>query len=172
MPNGVEVDIKENNIIVKGPKGTLTQTIHPTMKLEIKDGTLNVARPDETLLSKSLHGLTRTLVRNMVVGVTEGYLRTLDIVGVGYKAEKSGDNLILRIGFSHPVTVEPLEGVVLDVDGPSRIKVSGIDKEKVGRQAADIRAIRKPDAYKGKGIRYSEEKVITKAGKAVGKGAK
>jgi len=172
MPNGVEVDIKENVVTVKGPKGTLTQNIHPMMNIEMKDGTLNVARPDETLMSKSLHGLTRSLVRNMVVGVTEGYVRTLDIVGVGYKAEKSGNNLILRIGFSHPVTITPLEGITLDVENPSRIKISGIDKEKVGRQTADIRAIRKPDAYKGKGIRYTEEKVITKAGKAVGKGAK
>ena len=172
VPAGVTVDIKENVIIVKGPKGTLTQSVHPRMTVKMEDGNINVSRPDEELQSKSLHGLTRTLVNNMIVGVTDGYTQVLEIVGVGFKAEKVGQNVSVRIGFSHPVEIIPLEGIILDVEGQTRIKVSGINKEAVGRQAANIRAIRKPDAYKGKGIRYATEKVVTKAGKAVGKGAK
>ena len=172
VPPGVTVDIEENVVTVKGPKGTLSRALNNSMALKLEDGNLSVSRPNDELASKSLHGLSRTLVNNMIVGVTSGYTVALDIVGVGFKADKVGNNVTLKIGFSHPVEIIPLEGVTLDVENQTRIKVSGIDKEAVGRQAAKIRSIRKPDPYKGKGIRYSTEKVITKAGKSVGKGAK
>jgi len=172
IPSNVKVDIADNVVTVKGPKGTLSQTVNSDMDLKIENGQLNVSRQNSDLQNQSLHGLTRTLINNMVVGVTEGYTRTLDIVGVGFKADKSGEKIILKIGYSHSVEIIPLEGVTLDVENQTRIKVSGISKEAVGRQAAKIRDIRKPDAYKGKGIRYSTEKVVVKAGKSVGKGAK
>ncbi|UCB43474.1 MAG: 50S ribosomal protein L6 [Dehalococcoidales bacterium] len=172
VPEGVSVDINAGEVTVKGPKGELRRQFNPDMMIEFKEDILTVSRPSDDRVHRSLHGLTRTLLANMVEGVTEGCQRTLDIVGVGYRAEKSGDNLIINVGFSHPVEVKPLPGITLEVVG-NRINVSGIDKEVVGEMTARIRAIRPPDAYKGKGIRYSEEIVRLKpgkAGKAIGRG--
>jgi len=173
VPNGVSVDIDQGEVIVKGPKGELRRQFNPDILIELKEDTLTVSRPSDDRIHRSLHGLTRSLLANMVEGVTDGFNRTLEIVGVGYRAEKRGDNLVINIGFSHPVEVVPLPGITLDVEGNNRIKVSGIDKEVVGEMAARIRAIRPPDAYKGKGIRYSGEIVRLKpgkAGKAIGRG--
>jgi large subunit ribosomal protein L6 len=173
VPSGVTVTIKESTVTVKGPKGEISRTFVPDMAIKLEGTKLTVARPSESKLHRSLHGLTRTLLNNMVVGVTKGFEKNLEIVGVGFKAEKSGNKLILRVGFSHTVEVEPFPGLTLATDGPSRIKVLGVNKEMVGEQAAEIREIRPPDAYKGKGIRYVGETVRIKpgkAGKAVGKG--
>jgi large subunit ribosomal protein L6 len=166
VPQGVTIDIKEDEVAVTGPKGELRCAVNPDMEITLKDGILTVSRPSDGREHRSMHGLTRTLVANMVEGVTKGFEKVLEIVGVGYRAEKQGDKLILRIGFSHLVEVEPLPGVSLDVEGGNRIKVTGINKEIVGEMAARIRAIRPPDAYKGKGIRYAGETVRLKAGKA------
>jgi large subunit ribosomal protein L6 len=151
----------------------MSQTFVPVMKIKLEDGRLVVARPDDTKQNRALHGLTRALLNNMVTGVTKGWEKSLEIVGVGFRAEKTGEKILLRIGFSHAVEVAPLSGVKLETDGPNRIKVTGMNKETVGEQAAELRAIRPPDAYKGKGLRYVGEKVRIKpgkAGKAVGKG--
>jgi large subunit ribosomal protein L6 len=166
VPQGVTIDIKDDEVAVTGPKGELRCVVNPDMEISLKDGILTVSRPSDGREHRSMHGLTRTLVANMVEGVTKGFEKVLEIVGVGYRAEKQGDKLILRIGFSHLVEVEPLPGVSLDVEGGNRIKVTGINKEIVGEMAARIRAIRPPDAYKGKGIRYAGEAVRLKAGKA------
>ena len=173
VPQGVSVDIDEGQVIVKGPKGELRRQFSTDMLIELREDTLTVSRPSDDRVHRSLHGLTRSLLANMVEGVTNGYERTLEIVGVGYRAEKRGDNLVINVGFSHPVEVKPLPGITLDVEGNNRMKVIGIDKEVVGEMAARIRAIRPPDAYKGKGIRYSGEIVRLKpgkAGKAIGRG--
>ncbi len=173
VPVGVSVDISEGEVTVKGPKGELRRQFNPDMLIELREGALTVSRPDDDRVHRSLHGLTRALLANMVEGVTGGFERTLEIVGVGYRAEKRGDNLVINIGFSHPVEVKPLPGITLEVEGNNRMKVIGIDKEVVGEMAARIRAIRPPDAYKGKGIRYSGEVVRLKpgkAGKAIGRG--
>lgn len=173
VPKGVSVDISEGEVTVKGPKGELRRQFNPDMLIELKEDTLTVSRPSDDRLHRSLHGLTRTLLANMVEGVTKGCGRTLEIVGVGYRAEKRGDNLVINVGFSHPVEVKPLPGITLEVVGNNRINVIGINKEVVGEMTARIRAIRPPDAYKGKGIRYSEEVVRLKpgkAGKAIGRG--
>ena len=173
VPQGVTVDIANGDVVVKGPKGELRRRFNQDIMIELKDDTLKVSRPSDGREHRSLHGLTRTLLANMVEGVTSGFERTLDIVGVGYRAEKRGDSLVINIGFSHPVEVKPLPGITLDVEGNNRMKVSGIDKEVVGEMAARIRAIRPPDPYKGKGIRYSGEVVhlkAGKAGKAIGRG--
>ena len=172
VPEGVSVDINKGEVTVKGPMGELRRQFNPVMLIELREDTLTVSRPSDDRVHRSLHGLTRTLLANMVEGVTKGCDRALEIVGVGYRAEKRGDNLVINVGFSHPVEVKPLPGITLDVEG-NRIKVSGIDKEVVGEMAARIRAIRPPDAYKGKGIRYSGEAVRLKpgkAGKAIGRG--
>ena len=166
VPQGVTVDIREDEVAVTGPKGELCRPVNPDMAIILKDSILTVSRPSDSRVHRSLHGLTRSLLANMVEGVTKGFEKVLEIVGVGYRAEKSGDKLVLRIGFSHLVEVSPLPGVSLDVEGGNRIKVTGIDKELVGEMAARIRAIRPPDAYKGKGIRYAGEAVRLKAGKA------
>ena len=166
VPEGVTIDIKDDEVAVTGPKGELRRPVNPDMEITLKDGILTVSRPSDSTEHRSMHGLTRSLVANMVEGVTKGFEKVLEIVGVGYRAEKQGDKLILRIGFSHLVEVLPIPGVSLDVEGNNRIKVSGINKEVVGEMAARIRAIRPPDAYKGKGIRYSGEVVRLKAGKA------
>ena len=167
VPQGVTVNIdKENKVAVTGPKGELHCRFNPDMSIALSDDNLTVSRPSDSKEHRSLHGLTRSLLANMVEGVTKGFERNLEIVGVGYRVEKAGDKLIFRVGFSHPVEVPPLPGVSLDVGGANRIKVSGIDKEAVGRMAAEIRAIRPPDAYKGKGIRYVGELVSLKSGKA------
>jgi large subunit ribosomal protein L6 len=166
IPSGVDVDVDGSRVRVKGPKGTLEQTMHPDMKISKVDGTIKVERPDDEREHRALHGLTRSLVANMVEGVTAGFTKTLEIQGVGYRAALKGSNVELAVGFSHSVVVEPPAGVTFEVPQPTRIIISGADKQAVGQIAANIRAIRKPDAYKGKGIRYQGEYVRKKAGKA------
>ena len=173
VPSGVTVTIKDSLVNVKGPKGEISQSFTPDMKIKLEDGKIVVDRPSDSKEHRALHGLTRSLLNNMVVGATKGWEKTLEIVGVGFRAEKSGEKIILRVGFSHTVEVSPLPGVSLGIDGPTRVKIMGINKETVGEMAAEIRGIRPPDAYKGKGIRYVGEAVRIKpgkAGKAVGKG--
>ena len=173
VPQDVSVDINNGDVSVKGPMGELRRQFNPEMSIELKADTLTVTRPSDNREHRSLHGLTRTLLSNMVEGVTKGYERNLDIVGVGYRAEQKEENLVISIGFSHTVEVIPLPGITLTTVGNNRIRVSGINKEVVGEMAARIRAIRPPDAYKGKGIRYSDEVVrlkAGKAGKAIGRG--
>jgi len=166
IPSGVKVDIKENVVTVSGPGGELTRTLDPEMSIILEDNSVKVARPSDTKKHSAMHGLTRTLVANMIEGVSTGITKYLDIVGVGYRVEQSGENLVIRVGYSHPVEVVPLPGVKLNAEGANRIKVSGINKEMVGEMAARIRFIRRPDAYKGKGIRYAGEVVRLKPGKA------
>jgi large subunit ribosomal protein L6 len=166
VPDGVKVSIETDLVTVAGPRGELHRRFNPDMAITLDNGKLVVSRPSDGKGHRSLHGLTRSLLANMVEGVTKGFAKSLEMVGVGYRAEKVGDKLVLRIGFSQSVEVSPLPGVSLDVEGGNRIKVSGIDKEVVGEMAAEIRAIRPPDAYKGKGIRYLGEPVRLKAGKA------
>lgn len=166
VPAGVVVDIKQDGVTVTGPKGELRRRFNPDMEITLNDSILMVSRPSDSRVHRSLHGLTRSLLANMVEGVTNGFEKNLEIVGVGYRAEKAGDGLVIRVGFSHSVEVSPLPGVSLAVEGVNRIKVAGIDRETVGEMAAEIRAIRPPDAYKGKGIRYAGELVRLKAGKA------
>lgn len=166
VPAGVEVKVDEKNIVtVKGPKGQLTQAIDPSMKIEINDGILTVTRPTENKKHKSLHGLSRTLINNMIIGVTEGYEKKMEIVGVGYRAAKQGKKLVLNLGFSHPVEMEDPEGVETEVPTQLEIVVRGINKQFVGNYAAKIRAWREPEPYKGKGIRYAGEHVRRKEGK-------
>lgn len=173
IPAGVTVTIGEGNLVsVKGPKGELTRAIHKDMILELEDNTLVVKRPSEEKQHRSLHGLTRTLLSNMVIGVTQGFTKTLEIVGVGYRAAKVGNKVALTLGFSHPLEVEPPTGMSLDVPAPNKIVVSGINKEDVGALAAKIRKYRQPEPYKGKGVRYEGEVVRRKVGKAGGKGKK
>ena len=173
VPEGVSVDIKGGEVTVTGPKGTLSRQFNPDISITREGDTLIVSRPSDNRQHRSLHGLTRSLLANMVEGVSRGFVKELEIVGVGYRAEKTGDNLVIRVGYSHTVEVSPLPGgVSLATEGTNRIKVIGINKELVGEMAAKIRAIRPPDAYKGKGIRYAGEKVRLKpgkAGKAIGK---
>jgi len=166
VPQGVSVTIDDSEVTVKGPNGELQRQFNPDMQISLGDNTLTVSRPSDDRTHRSLHGLTRSLLANMVEGVTSGFVRTLEIVGVGYRARMEGNNLVINIGFSHPVEVTPLPGITLSVEGNNRMKVSGIDKEVVGEMAARIRRIRPPDSYKGKGIRYSGEVVRLKPGKA------
>lgn len=167
VPSGVEVAISDNQIKVKGPKGELERTIPPAITVRRDGDVLVVERPDDQRHHRALHGLTRSLVNNMVVGVTDGFRKDLDIVGVGYRAAaKSPTQLELALGFSHPVVVDAPEGVTFETPTPTHIGVMGIDKELVGQVAANIRAIRKPEPYKGKGVRYRDERVLRKAGKA------
>ncbi len=166
IPQGVGVDIKKNKVVVTGPKGELSRSFNEDMKIKLDDNILTVSRPSDGRQHRSLHGLTRTLLANMVKGVNQGFEKDLEIVGVGYKAEKSGDKLVLRVGYSHLVEMTPPAGVFIDLEGANRIKVKGIDKQAVGQMAAEIRAVRPPDAYKGKGIRYAGEVVRLKPGKA------
>ena len=166
VPAGVEVKINGNVIEVKGPKGQLSREFHPEMNVELADGSIVVTRPSDEKQHRSLHGLTRTLIANMVKGVTEGFTRNLEIVGVGYRAAKQGSKLVLTVGYSHPVEIEPAPGIEIEVPTPTKISVKGIDKELVGQTAADIRDVRRPEPYLGKGIRYEGERVRRKAGKA------
>ncbi len=166
VPQGVAVSIKKGEVTVTGPRGELHRRFNPDIAITLEDNSLKVSRPSDDRMHRSLHGLTRSLLANMVGGVSSGFEKTLEIVGVGYRAEKVEDKLVLRIGFSHSVEVSPLPGISLAVEGANRIKVTGIDKEVVGEMAARIRAIRPPDSYKGKGIRYAGESVRLKAGKA------
>ena len=168
IPKGVTVNIDGNNIKVKGPKGELARKIHPLIKTELADGELKLARPNDLKESRALHGLTRALIQNMVIGVTESYKKSLEIVGVGYKAELKGKNLLLNIGYSHPIYFVPPEEIKIEVPSPTQVIISGNDKELVGLVAAKIRAFRKPEPYKGKGIKYSDEHIIRKAGKTAG----
>ncbi|MBS4537341.1 50S ribosomal protein L6 [Clostridium sp. D2Q-11] len=166
IPSGVEIKLDEKNyMVVKGPKGTLEQQLDRDMTIEIKDNEITVSRPTENKKHKSIHGLTRTLIDNMVVGVTKGYEKTLEIVGVGYRAQKQGKKLALNLGFSHPVEMDDPEGIETEVPSNTKIVVKGIDKQQVGNYAAVIRALRKPEPYKGKGIRYQGERVRRKEGK-------
>jgi large subunit ribosomal protein L6 len=166
VPAGVDITLDGRVITVKGPKGTLTRELPPRMEIQRDGDTLTVVRPTETKQDKSLHGLTRTLVNNMVVGVTAGYRKGLEIVGVGYRAQKVGDKLQLALGYSHPVEIDPPAGISFEVETPLKLAVLGIDKELVGQVAAQVRATRKPEPYKGKGVRYAGERVRRKAGKA------
>ena len=167
IPAGVNVDVAENNTVtVKGPKGELKRTLPAEMEIKMEDGQLTVARPNDLKKMKSLHGLTRTLINNMIVGVTEGYEKKLEVNGVGYRAQKSGKTLTLNLGYSHPVEMTDPEGIETTVDGQNIIIVKGIDKEKVGQFAAEIRDKRRPEPYKGKGIKYADETIRRKAGKA------
>ena len=166
IPAGVTVDVAENNkVTVKGPKGTLERVLPAEMDIKIEDGHVVVTRPNDLKRMKSLHGLTRTLINNMVVGVTDGYKKDLEINGVGYRAQKQGNKLILSLGYSHPVEMVDPEGVTTTLDGQTKITVSGIDKEKVGQYAAEIREKRRPEPYKGKGIKYADEVIRRKVGK-------
>lgn len=169
LPQGVTVNIEPDEVLVKGPRGELRRRLHADMSINIDDNSLVVYRPSDSRFHRSMHGLTRTLLANMVIGVSQGFEKVLEIIGVGYRAQKSGDNLIVSVGYSHRVEVTPRQGVTILMEGNNRIKVSGIDKEIVGQMAAEIRAIRPPDSYKGKGIRYAGEKVRLKAGKTIGK---
>ena len=166
LPKGVTVSVKDGVVEVKGPKGSLTQDINPALSLEEDDGVVTISRSNDERQTRALHGLTRALIANMVVGVTEGFSKELTIIGVGYRAALKGKSLELQVGFSHPVSVEALDGVTFEVPEPTKIIVDGIDKQKVGQMAADIRAVRPPEPYKGKGIRYTDEYVRRKAGKA------
>jgi large subunit ribosomal protein L6 len=173
VPSKVQVNWTEDNLVtVKGPKGELTRQVDTSLTLKLEDGSLTVTRPSDSKEHRSKHGLYRTLINNMVVGVSSGYTKQLEIHGVGYRATKTGNNLVITVGYSHPVEVQPPVGVSLSVDGTdaatkaTKISVSGIDKQLVGQIAAEIRGIRKPEPYKGKGIRYAGEKIRRKAGKA------
>ncbi len=172
IPAGVEVTVAEGNVVtVKGPKGTLTQTMHGDMIIKVEAAEVIVERPSEQKLHKSLHGLTRTLVANMVTGVSEGFTKELEINGVGYRAQKQGNKLVLGLGYSHPVEMEDIPGLTVEVPAPNKIIVSGADKQAVGQLAAKIREKRPPEPYKGKGIKYVDERIIRKEGK-VGKAKK
>ena len=166
IPAGVEVKVDANNhITVKGPKGTLERNLAPVMAVEIDGNVLTVKRPNDEQLNRSLHGLTRTLINNMIVGVTEGFSKQLEVNGVGYRAAKEGNKLVMNLGFSHQVVVEETDGISIDVPNPNQIVIKGIDKEKVGQFAADVRSKRPPEPYKGKGIKYVDEYVRRKEGK-------
>lgn len=170
IPSGVTVSVGDDNTVkVKGPKGELSRTIHKDLKISIEDGVLTVSRPSDDKMHRSMHGLSRTLINNMVVGVTSGFTKNLEITGVGYRASKQGKNLNLALGYSHPVIIEPPAGITLDAPTATTITVHGIDKELVGAVAANIRKWRLPEPYKGKGIKYAGEHIRRKEGKAGGK---
>ncbi|WP_085875613.1 50S ribosomal protein L6 [Peptoniphilus vaginalis] len=165
IPKGVEVKVDGQTVIVKGPKGELKQSFDKDLKIELNDGVLTVERPNDIKRIKALHGLTRTLIYNMIIGVTEGYTKSLEIVGTGYRAAKKGKVLSLNLGFSHPLDIEDPEGIEVEVPSPNSIIIKGNDKQQVGAYAAYIRRFREPEPYKGKGIRYTDEHVRRKVGK-------
>ena len=170
VPAGVEVSVAAGNIVtVKGPKGTLTQQLHPAMMIELDGAVINVKRPSDAKEHRSLHGLTRTLLNNMIVGVNEGYKKELEINGVGYRANKDGNKLVMNLGFSHDVIVPEIDGITIEVPAPNKLIISGCDKQKVGQFAAEIREYRRPEPYKGKGIKYVDEVIRRKVGKTGGK---
>ena len=171
IPAGVEVTVDGSNVTVKGPKGTLNSTIHPMMTVKVENGEVVVTRPNDEKEARSLHGLTRSLINNMVEGVTHGFKKTLEIQGVGYRAAKQGTDLVMNLGYSHQVIVPEVDGITIEVPDPLKIIINGIDKQRVGQFAAEVREKRPPEPYKGKGIRYAGEYVAHKEGKA-GKGAK
>ena len=170
LPANVTVTVAEGNVVtVKGPKGTLTNTFHPDMILKVDGNVLTVERPDEEHLHKSLHGLTRTLIANMIEGVSKGYSKELDVNGVGFRVEKKGKQLVMRLGFSHEVIMEEIDGITIECPTPNKILVKGIDKQVVGQFAAEVRGKRPPEPYKGKGIKYTTEVIRRKVGKTGGK---
>ncbi|CAM4399710.1 50S ribosomal protein L6 [Saccharibacillus endophyticus] len=166
VPGGVEVTLNNTAITVKGPKGTLTRELHRDMKVTVEGNTITVERPSDNKEHRSLHGTTRSVVSNMVSGVTEGFSKSLELVGVGYRASKSGEKIVLNVGYSHPVEITPESGIEFEVPSNTKIIVRGIDKERVGAYAAQIRKVREPEPYKGKGIKYEGERIIRKEGKA------
>ena len=166
IPAGVEVKVQDdNNVVVKGPKGTLSQTINPIIKVEVDGNVIHVTRPTDEKQSRCLHGLSRTLINNMVVGVSTGFSKELEINGVGYRAAKEGNKLVMNLGYSHQVTVEETDTIKIDVPAPNRVVINGIDKQAVGQFAADVRKKRPPEPYKGKGIKYVDEVIRRKEGK-------
>ena len=170
VPAGVEVSIADNNVVtVKGAKGTLTQQFSTNMAIALENGVLTVSRPNDLKENRALHGLTRTLINNMIVGVTEGFKKELDVNGVGYRVAKEGNKLVMNLGFSHQVIMEERDGISIEVPGPNKIIISGADKQKVGQFAAEVREKRRPEPYKGKGIKYVDEVIRRKAGKTGGK---
>jgi large subunit ribosomal protein L6 len=166
VPSGVDITVDGRDVTVKGPKGTLSHSVAGALVVDQQDGTLTVVRADEERRTRELHGLTRTLISNMVVGVTQGYEKRLEIVGTGYRVVAKGSTLEFALGYSHSITVEPPDGVTFTVEAPTRFIVSGIDKQQVGEVAANLRKLRKPDPYKGKGVRYAGEQIKRKVGKA------
>lgn len=166
IPSGVTITLDHHVITVQGPKGTLTRALHKDMKVSVEEQVISVERPSENKLHRSLHGTTRSVINNMVSGVTEGFSKALELVGIGYRANKSGNKLVLNVGYSHPVEMTPEEGIEFEVPTQTRIVVKGIDKERVGAYAANIRSVREPEPYKGKGIKYEGERIIRKEGKA------
>ncbi|WP_269937565.1 50S ribosomal protein L6 [Arthrobacter sp. HY1533] len=166
VPAGVEVKVEDNLVSVKGPKGTLEHTVASPIMVALEENTITVSRPNDERNSRSLHGLTRTLIDNLIIGVTAGYEKKLEIVGTGYRVVAKGKDLEFALGFSHPVLIEAPEGITLAVESPTKLSVSGIDKQQVGEVAANIRKLRKPDPYKGKGVRYAGEIIRRKVGKA------
>ncbi len=171
IPAGVDVTVDGSTVTVKGPKGELSRTVHPNMTVEKKDGQITVTRPNDNKENRSLHGLTRTLIANMVTGVEKGFSKELEINGIGYRAEKKGKDLVMTIGYSHQVIMPEIDGITIDVPAPNKIIISGPDKQKVGQFAAEVREKRPPEPYKGKGIKYASEHIRRKEGKA-GKGGK
>ena len=171
IPAGVDVKVDGSVITVKGAKGELSYAFNPNMTVEVKDGAISVSRPDDNKLNRSLHGLTRTLINNMVVGVTEGYVKELKVNGVGYRVQKQGTNLVMNLGYSHQVIMPEIDGITVEVPGPNSIIISGPDTQKVGQFAAEVREKRPPEPYKGKGIKYIDEHIRRKEGKAA-KGSK
>lgn len=169
IPKGVTVNAEGKILKIKGPKGELQQKVHNNIKVDVSNGEIVITRPDDTKLNKSLHGLTRALIQNMVTGVSESYKKTLEIVGVGYKAELKGKNLLINIGYSHPIYFIPPDEIKIETPTATQVVITGIDKELVGSVAAKIRSFRKPEPYKGKGIKYSGEHIVRKAGKTAGK---
>ena len=170
IPAGVEIKVEDNNVVtVKGPKGTLTRQFNANMAIAMDNGVLTVSRPNDAKENRALHGLTRTLISNMIVGVTEGYKKELDVNGVGYRVAKDGNKLVMNLGYSHQVIMEEIPGITIEVPGPNKIIVRGIDKQVVGQFAAEVRGKRSPEPYKGKGIKYSTEVIRRKVGKTGGK---
>ena len=166
IPAGVEIKVEDNNVVtVKGPKGTLAQQFNPNMAIAIEENVLHVTRPNDAKENRALHGLTRTLIHNMVEGVTEGYKKELDVNGVGYRVAKEGNKLVMNLGFSHQVIMEEVPGITIEVPGPNKIIINGCDKQQVGQFAAEVREKRPPEPYKGKGIKYTDEVIRRKAGK-------
>ena len=166
IPAGVEIKLEDNNIVtVKGPKGTLTRQFKPSMAITMEEGVLHVARPNDAKENRALHGLTRTLIHNMVVGVTDGFKKELDVNGVGYRVAKEGSKLVMNLGYSHQVVMEEIEGITIEVPSPNKIVIHGCDKQQVGQFAAEVREKRPPEPYKGKGIKYTDEVIRRKAGK-------
>ena len=166
VPAGVEIKLEDNNVVtVKGPKGTLTQQFHPNMTIAMEGTELHVTRPNDLKENRALHGLTRTLLHNMIVGVTDGYKKELEVNGVGYRVAKEGKNLVMNLGFSHQVIVSEIEGITIDVPAPNKIVINGCDKQAVGQFAAEVREKRPPEPYKGKGIKYADEVIRRKVGK-------